>query len=199
MTETPRASEAMNFPNALTLARILLIPVFILCVVSSLEYGLLIATAIFLTASATDALDGYIARRHSQVTTLGRLLDPVADKLLIMAALFLLVDMDRVDAWVAILIVGREFAVTALRALAATQGLVMAADTTGKYKMVLQIVAIVLLLLQDESIILLDLHLWGSLCLYASVILALGSGVQYAGQLWKHMSTSPPLKNPDID
>ena len=189
--EGPRGAEALNFPNALTLARILLIPVFILSVVSPLKYGLLLATVIFLTASATDALDGYIARRRAQVTTLGRLLDPVADKLLVMAALFLLVDMDRVAAWVAIIIVGREFAVTALRALAAAQGLVMAADTTGKYKMILQIVAIVLLLLQDEPITFLDLHMWGSLCLYASLILALVSGVQYAAQLWKHMSTSP--------
>ncbi len=191
ITENPRGAEALNFPNALTLARILLIPVFILSVISSLEYGLLIATVIFLTASATDALDGYFARRHSQVTTLGRLLDPVADKLLVMAALFLLVDMDRVAAWVAILIVGREFAVTALRALAAAEGLVMAADTTGKAKMVLQIVAIVLLLLQGEPITFIDLHLWGSLCLYASIILALVSGIRYAAQLWKHMSTSP--------
>jgi CDP-diacylglycerol--glycerol-3-phosphate 3-phosphatidyltransferase len=191
ITEGPRVAEALNFPNALTLARILLIPVFILSIVSSLEYGLLIATAIFLAASATDALDGYIARRRSQVTTLGRLLDPVADKLLVMAALFLLVDMDRVAAWVAIVIVGREFAVTALRALAASQGLVMSADTTGKFKMILQIVAIVLLLLQDEPITFIDLHVWGSLCLYASMILALVSGIQYAAQLWKHMTTSP--------
>lgn len=191
ITESPRGAEALNFPNTLTLARILLIPIFILSVVSSLEYGLLIATVIFLTASATDVLDGYIARRRSQVTTLGRLLDPVADKLLVMAALFLLVDMDRVAAWVAIIIVGREFAVTALRALAATQGLVMAADTTGKIKMVLQIVAIVLLLLQDEPITFIDLHVWGSLCLYASIILALVSAVRYTAQLWKHMSTRP--------
>ena len=190
ITERPESAEALNFPNALTLARILLIPVFILSVVSSLEYGLLLATVIFLTASATDALDGYIARRRSQVTTLGRLLDPVADKLLVMAALFLLVDMDRVAAWVAIIIVGREFAVTALRALAAAQGLVMSADTTGKYKMILQIAAIVLLLLQDEPITFVDLHVWGSLCLYASMILALVSAIQYAARLWKHMSTS---------
>ncbi len=191
MTKNPMGAEALNFPNALTLARILLIPVFIVSVVSPLEYGLLLATVIFLTASATDALDGYIARRRAQVTTLGRLLDPVADKLLVMAALFLLVDMDRVAAWVAIIIVGREFAVTALRALAATHGLVMAADTTGKYKMILQIAAIVLLLLQDEPITFLDLHMWGSLCLYASLVLALVSGVQYAAQLWKHLTTSP--------
>ncbi|MBQ27402.1 MAG: CDP-diacylglycerol--glycerol-3-phosphate 3-phosphatidyltransferase [Nitrospiraceae bacterium] len=179
----------MNFPNALTLTRILLIPVFIFSVVSSLEYGLLLATVIFLTASATDVLDGYIARRHSQVTVLGRLLDPVADKLLVMAALFLLVDMDRVIVWVAIIIVGRELAVTALRALAASQNLIMAADTTGKYKMFLQIVAIVSLLLQDEAIAFLDLHMLGSLCLYASMILAVVSGIQYTVQLWKHMSS----------
>ena len=193
MTERSGTSEALNFPNALTLIRILLIPVFILSAMSSLEYGLLIATVIFLTASATDALDGYIARRRSQVTTLGCLLDPVADKLLVMAALFLLVDMDRVAAWIAIIIVGREFAVTALRSLAAAQGLVMGADTTGKYKMLLQIVAIVLLLLQEESITFTfgDLHMWGSLCLYASMMLALVSAVQYAAQLWKHMSPRP--------
>ena len=124
--EGPSGADALNFPNALTLARILLIPVFILSVVSSLDHGLFLATLIFLTASATDVLDGYIARRRSQVTTLGRLLDPVADKLLVMAALFLLVDMGRVAALVAIIIVGREFSVTALRALAAAQGLVIA-------------------------------------------------------------------------
>ncbi len=188
--ENPRGLKALNFPNTLTLARILLIPIFIMSVVSSFEYSLLFATAVFLTASATDALDGYIARRHSQVTTIGRLLDPVADKLLIMAALFLLVDMDRVAAWVAIIIVGREFSVTALRSLAASQGLVLGADITGKYKMILQIVAIVFLLLQDESITVADLHMWGSLCLYASLILALISGIQYAAKLWKHMTLS---------
>ncbi len=191
ISEGPRSVNALNFPNTLTLARILLIPVFVMSVTSSLEHGLLIATAIFLIASATDALDGYVARRRSQVTTLGRLLDPVADKLLVMAALFLLVDMDRIAAWVAILIVGREIAVTAIRALAATEGIVISADTTGKYKMVLQIVAIVMLLLQDETILLIDLHLWGSMCLYGSVVFALVSAIQYATRLWNHMLTNP--------
>ena len=183
-------TATLNFPNILTFFRILLIPVFILTVITPFPYGLLLATAVFLTASATDVLDGYIARRRSQVTTLGRLLDPVADKLLIMSALFLLVDMDRVFAWVAIIIVGRELFVTALRALAAAQNLIMPADTTGKYKMLLQVIAISFLLLQNESILVFDMHFWGSLFLYISTILGIISAIQYALRLRTHIATN---------
>ncbi len=177
----------LNLPNVLTLLRILLIPVFIEVYQISSSWHSQIAASVFLLASATDFLDGYVARRCGQITKLGRLLDPVADKLLIVSALILLVAYDRVSSWLAILIVGREFAVMGLRSIALSEGITIPVETTGKYKMVLQTAAIFFLILDSHSIFL-NFRLLGTVLLWLSVIMAIVSGGQYFYRFWREMA-----------
>lgn len=180
--------ESLNLPNVITLTRILLIPVFVVLFVTPTEDRSLSAAAVFVIAAVTDLLDGYLARRNGQVTTLGKLLDPIADKLLVLSALILLVNLDRVSALVAILIIAREVAVTGIRAIAAGEGMVIAAETTGKYKMALQVVAIVLLILEDTFMSDFgNLHLAGIVTLYLSLLLGYISGGQYVWSFWKQV------------
>ncbi|MGQ0810556.1 MAG: CDP-diacylglycerol--glycerol-3-phosphate 3-phosphatidyltransferase [Nitrospiraceae bacterium] len=176
----------MNLPNFLTLSRILLIPVFVMLFVTPTPERSFAAAVVFVVAALTDLLDGYLARRRSQVTRLGRLLDPTADKLLVLSALILLVQYDRVSALVAILIIAREVAVTGLRAIAATEGMIMSAEVTGKYKMALQVVAITLLLLEDTVMAGIgNLHLAGTVTLYLSLVMGYVSGAQYVTNFWR--------------
>jgi CDP-diacylglycerol--glycerol-3-phosphate 3-phosphatidyltransferase len=144
----------MNLPNSLTLARIFLVPLLVVALLTEFEghriAGIpkeLVAAAIFALASATDWLDGYLARRRRQVTWLGQLLDPIADKLLTSAAFISLVQLDLAPAWMVALIIGREFAITALRSLAYTRGITIPASRLGKIKMASQVTAILLLIL----------------------------------------------------
>ena len=137
----------MNLPNALTLLRIFLVPVLVVVLLTRAEGGLYLGAGIFGLAVLTDYLDGYFARRRNQVTRLGILLDPIADKLLTAAAFLSLVEMGLVPAWMVMIIVGREIAVTGLRNVAAGRGLLIPASGLGKGKMVSQVVAIFLLLL----------------------------------------------------
>lgn len=138
----------MNLANKLTMLRIFLVPLFLIFFASDIPYGTFIATFIFILASITDQLDGYIARSRNQITNFGKFMDPLADKLLVTAALISLVDMQIVPSWAAIIIIAREFAVSGLRTLAASEGIVIAASWWGKIKTVIQIIAILLLLLQ---------------------------------------------------
>ncbi len=180
--------ESLNLPNFITLTRILLIPVFVLLFASPTLNRSLSAALVFVVAAVTDLLDGYLARRNGQVTTLGKLLDPIADKLLVLSALILLVNVDRVSALVAILIIAREVAVTGVRAIAAGEGMVIAAETTGKYKMALQVVAIVLLILEGTFLADLgNLHLAGIVTLYLSLVLGYVSGGHYVWSFWKQV------------
>ena len=179
----------INLPNVLTLTRILLIPVFIVLFVTPTPSRSLAAAVVFLVAALTDLLDGYLARRCGQVTKLGRLLDPIADKLLVLSALIVLVQVDRVSALIAILIIAREVAVTGIRAIAATEGIIISAETTGKYKMALQVIAIVLLIL--EGTVLSEygnVHLAGIVTLYLSVVLGYLSGGQYVWSFRRQIS-----------
>ncbi|OZB96268.1 CDP-diacylglycerol--glycerol-3-phosphate 3-phosphatidyltransferase [Paenibacillus sp. XY044] len=153
----------MNPANKLTLARIMLIPLFILFFAeypvwladSSVfiqflnQYGTYMAVGVFVLASATDKLDGYIARKYHLITNLGKLLDPLADKLLVSVALIMMVDAGMVPAWMAFVMIGREFIVTALRMAASGRGIALAADRYGKWKMVSQVVAITVVLLNN--------------------------------------------------
>ena len=153
----------MNLANKITIARILLIPFFMLFFMQypvwltdqvSLfyyinQYGLYIAVMLFLIASATDKLDGYIARKYNQITNLGKLLDPLADKLLISVALIMMVQQNMVPTWMAVVIIGREFAITGLRMAAAAQKVALSADRYGKLKMILQVIGITAVLLDN--------------------------------------------------
>ena len=180
--------ESLNLPNFITLTRILLIPVFVVLFATPTPNRSLSAALVFVVAAVTDMLDCYLARRNGQVTTLGKLLDPIADKLLVLSALILLVNVDRVSALVAILIIAREVAVTGIRAIAAGEGMVIAAETTGKYKMALQVVAITLLVLEGTGLAELgNLHLAGIVTLYLSLVLGYISGGQYVWSFWKQV------------
>src|SRR5689334_19969826 len=180
--------DSINLPNFLTLVRIFLIPVFVVFFLAPTPDRSLIAAVIFTVAAVTDLLDGYIARRTGQVTKLGKLLDPIADKLLVLSALILLVNIDRVSALVALLIIARELAVTGIRAIAAGEGMIIVAETTGKYKMALQVVAITMLILEGTALSELgNLHLAGSVTLYLSLVLGYLSGGVYVWSFWKQV------------
>jgi CDP-diacylglycerol---glycerol-3-phosphate 3-phosphatidyltransferase len=182
----------VNLPNRITLARICLIPIMMFFLLvdfrfypEPLHWGSfqlsinhLIAAVIFLLAASTDGIDGYIARKYNMVTNLGKLLDPLADKLLVSAVLISLVELGRCDSWIAIVIISREFAVTGLRQVALLEGKVVAASKWGKIKTVVQIVAISLLLLnnfpfQFVSIPLDDIAIW------AAALITIYSGIDY--------------------
>jgi len=144
----------MNLPNKLTLSRIMLIPIFLIALIVKINYqnievGKYLATLIFIIAASTDGIDGYIARKRQQVTTLGKFLDPLADKLLVTAALIWFVEQHDISSWVAIIIIAREFIVTGVRMVAAGEGIVIAASMWGKIKTVTQISAIIAILIHD--------------------------------------------------
>ncbi|GKS58834.1 CDP-diacylglycerol--glycerol-3-phosphate 3-phosphatidyltransferase [Nitrospira sp.] len=181
--------ESVYLPNLVTIGRILLIPVFVMLFADPTPTRSLIAACVFVVAAATDLLDGYLARRRGQVTSLGKLLDPIADKLLVLSGLILLVQYDRVPAVIAILIIAREVAVTGVRAVAASQGIVIAAETLGKYKMVVQVIAIVMLILQNDFLPMpVGLHQVGTVLLYGSLALALVSGGNYLAGFWRQVT-----------
>ena len=137
----------LNIPNALTMLRIVAVPVLVVALLGEIPNGDLWAGIVFGVAAFTDGLDGYIARRKGDVTTFGKLMDPLADKLLIVAALISLVSLNRLAAWVAMVIIARELAVTGLRAVAVERGVVISASWMGKLKTLLQVVAIFALIL----------------------------------------------------
>lgn len=170
----------MNIPNALTLLRIFFVPMLVGALVGDARQVWL-ALAIFLAAALTDLLDGYLARRWGQITTVGTLLDPIADKLLISAALIALVQVHAVAGWVAILIVGREFAISGLRSIASSEGYIIQASDAGKTKMVLQVVAVAMLLVAME---LPALKSVADLMLFGVVASSLFSALLYFRQFW---------------
>ena len=177
----------MNLPNALTLLRIFLGPILVVVLMTRVG-GILLGTAIFGVAVLTDYLDGYLARRRNQVTRLGILLDPLADKLLTAAAFISLVELDAVPAWVVTIILGREFVVTAFRNVASSRGLLIPASSLGKGKMVAQVVAIFLLLLGREFPL---LHGPALVALWVVVALAILSGVDYFRRFGREVWRSP--------
>jgi len=167
----------MNLANQLTLARIILVPLFMVLLLVEITYGQLIAAVVFIIASATDILDGYIARSRKQISKLGKIIDPLADKLLISAALISLVELNLVKAWVAFLIISREFAITGLRTIAAVEGHVIAASPLGKLKTISQSVAVVAILIQNLPIP--YFPLLAKILLYVAVIITIYSGIDY--------------------
>ena len=174
----------LNLPNALTVGRIFLVPLLVVVLLTKFEGHLilgirkeLVGAAIFAVASFTDWLDGYLARRRQQVTTLGQLMDPLADKLLITAALVSLVQMDLAPAWMVAVILGRELAVTVLRSLAYGRGVTIPASPLGKLKMASQVVAILLLILGRDHLA--GFVVLGQWALWVAVATAVASGIDY--------------------
>jgi len=179
----------VNLPNALTMLRIFLVPVLVVLLLTRTQHGLLLGTAVFGLGVLTDYLDGYFARKRNQITRLGILLDPIADKLLTAAAFISLVEMDAVPAWMVVIIVGRELVVTGLRNVAAGRGILIPASGLGKGKMVSQVVAIFLLLLGRRFP---AFQLPGLVALWVVVVLALVSGIDYFRIFWKETSRPVP-------
>ena len=178
----------MNLPNALTLLRIFLVPLLVVVLLTRFEGHFYLGIGIFAVAVLTDYLDGYFARRRNQITPLGILLDPLADKLLTAAAFLSLVEMDMVPAWMVMIILGREFAVTGFRNLAASRGLLIPASGLGKGKMVSQVVAIFLLLLSERFTILV---LPGKIVLWLVVVLSILSMAAYFRTFGREVFRSP--------
>jgi len=173
----------VNLPNALTLVRIFAVPLLVTLLMT--KDHMLIAALIFLAASLTDLLDGYLARKRGQITTLGVLLDPVADKLLITSAFISLIQYEIVPSWMVVIIVGREFAVSGLRSIASTQGFAISASELGKIKMVAQVAAITLLILGHQEIPL--LYPFGQFALYVVVLFAIVSAIDYFRTFWNQI------------
>ena len=172
-----------NLPNSLTLFRIACIPVLVILLFFPHKATSFLAALVFALASISDLLDGFLARRQQLVTTLGKFLDPLADKLIVSSALIMLVPLGRAPAWMVVVIVGRELAITGLRSMAVSEGKVISADELGKKKMVFQIVAILGLLLHYVYFGV-NFHVVGMFFLWLAVVLTLWSGINYFRRFW---------------
>jgi CDP-diacylglycerol---glycerol-3-phosphate 3-phosphatidyltransferase len=178
----------MNLPITLTLLRIFFVPLLVVLLLTKGENLDLWAVGVFLLAAITDFLDGYFARRRRQVTTLGILLDPIADKLLTSAAFISLVELGLAQAWMVVIIIGRELAVSGLRAVASAEGYVLKASELGKTKMVLEVAAVTVIVLEDHFVFLQGFHA-GVILLWLVVIFALASAAQYFWDFRKKLET----------
>jgi CDP-diacylglycerol---glycerol-3-phosphate 3-phosphatidyltransferase len=191
----------MNLPNTLTILRIFFVPILVAVLVEQdlqiewrgavLVTNAFLALGIFLAAAGTDLLDGYLARRWKQITTVGTLLDPIADKLLISAALISLVQIRKVPAWMVVLIIGREFAVSGLRSIAAAEGYTIQASDLGKTKMITQVVAISMVLL---SIRWAALAGFAMLWMWGVMLFGIASAIQYFRKFWRKVDDSIKLR-----
>lgn len=180
----------MNLANKITLARIFLVPIIIILLLINVNlkpltfanfeitWNQILATLIFIVAASTDALDGYIARKNKIVTNMGKLLDPLADKLLVASVLISLVEMGRLDAWIAIVIISREFAVTGLRQIALLEGAVLAASPWGKWKTAVQITMIIALLLNNFPFAFIDFR-FDLISSWVAALITVYSGIDY--------------------
>jgi CDP-diacylglycerol--glycerol-3-phosphate 3-phosphatidyltransferase len=172
----------VNLPNVLTVLRILLVPVVVVALLDETPNGDLLAAIVFALPSLTDWVDGYLARSRGSITTFGKLMDPIADKLLVVAALVSLVSLDRLQAWVAMVIIARELAVTMSRMAATGQGVVIAANRWGKIKTAMQVLTIFLLIAVSGS------PTWLDVLVYATVAVTVISGVEYFFGLRRSLS-----------
>ena len=178
----------LNIPNMLTLMRIAVIPIIVVLLMSNSREAGFWAAALFSAAAVTDWLDGYLARRMGIVTVFGKFLDPIADKLIVMAALIMIIPFDRVPAWMVLVILGREIIITGLRGIASSEGIVISASDLGKFKTIFQIVAIIALLLHfnyrwffsiDHPLLVVNMHNVGMFYLWIAFIITIWSGADY--------------------
>lgn len=168
----------MNLANKITILRIIMVPIFIFFAIIRIPYHMEAAVAVFILASITDKLDGYIARKYNMITDLGKFMDPLADKLLVTGAFLVLIQFGRIEAWMVFVILAREFAVSGLRTLAAAQNVIIAASSYGKIKTVAQIIAIVVLLLDNYPFSMINLPM-DLITTYAALISTVVSGIDY--------------------
>ena len=178
---------AVNWPNLLTVLRILLVPVLVVALLANAGEGDVLAAIVFSLASVTDFVDGYLARARNSVTTFGKLMDPLADKLLIIAALISLVSLHRLAAWIAMVIIARELAVTVLRMGASQAGVIMPASNFGKAKTCIQIAAVLGVIAVRGS----HHPAWLDVLLYAAVAVTVASGLDYFFGLRRRIERAP--------
>lgn len=199
MVNAPQTGQATNdlasastgnwtLPNALTALRIFLVPILVVFLLTEKP---LVGLSVFIVASLTDWFDGYLARTRQQITTLGQLLDPIADKLLISAALISLVELDLAPAWMVVIIIGRELAISGLRPIAADQGIEIPSSSLGKYKTTVQMLTIILLILGPAYLG--DYLFIGEIGLWLVVVLSLISAAQYFFGFWKRLRLNGEL------
>lgn len=170
--------KCMNLANKITLLRIALVPIVTAFIFIDFPHSQFVAAVLFLLAASTDTMDGYFARKRNEITKLGKFLDPLADKLLVMATLIALVDIGRIPAWIAIVIICREVIITGFRAIAASDGVVIAAGVWGKIKTTVQIIAIIALILDNMFFRLIGFP-FDTIAIYLAVLVTLYSGIDY--------------------
>jgi CDP-diacylglycerol---glycerol-3-phosphate 3-phosphatidyltransferase len=195
MTRTGKKS-IFNLPNTLSLFRIGCVPLLVILLFFPHKTTSFLAALVFGLASISDLLDGFVARRHQLVTTFGQFLDPLADKLIVSAALIMLIRLGRVPAWMVVVIIGRELAIMGLRSAAVSEGKVISADNLGKQKMVFQTVAVLGLLLHYEYYGV-NFHAIGMFFLWLAVILTLWSGFNYFRNFWHVLEENDPTSEGD--
>ena len=179
----------MNLPNKLTVARVCMVPLFMVALMLNKEVSRVVATVIFALASFTDMLDGKIARKYNLITNFGKLMDPLADKILTAAAMVCLVELGDLAAWIVVIILFREYAITGLRSVAASENIVVAANSWGKVKTVCQMIALMLLMLKPQIVALCGVNL-GLILMYVALLLTVYSGVDYVVKLNKQITWS---------
>ena len=179
----------MNLPNKLTVARVCMVPLFMVALMLNTEVSRVVASVIFALASFTDMLDGKIARKYNLITNFGKLMDPLADKILTAAAMVCLVELGDLAAWIVVIILFREYAITGLRSVAASENIVVAANIWGKVKTVCQMIALMLLMLKPQIVALCGVNL-GLILMYVALLLTVYSGVDYVVKLNKQITWS---------
>ena len=179
----------MNLPNKLTVARVCMVPLFMVALMLNTEVSRVVATVIFALASFTDMLDGKIARKYNLITNFGKLMDPWADKIWTAAAMVCLVELGDLAAWIVVIILFREYAITGLRSVAASENIVVAANIWGKVKTVCQMIALMLLMLKPQIVALCGVNL-GLILMYVALLLTVYSGVDYVVKLNKQITWS---------
>jgi len=191
---SPSTQPILNIPNILTMTRIAAIPLMVALLMSPAQPAGFWAAAVFSLASITDWLDGYLARRMGIVTIFGKFLDPIADKLIVMAALIMILPFGRVPAWMVLVILGREIIITGLRGIASSEGIVIQASDLGKFKTIFQLVAIIGLLLHydynwlfgiEHQLVHVNMHNVGMFFLWIATLLTVWSGVDYLARFIK--------------
>ena len=179
----------MNLPNKLTIARVCMVPLFMVALMMNTGTSRVVAMVIFALASLTDMLDGKIARKYNLITNFGKLMDPLADKILTAAAMVCLVELGDLAAWIVVIILFREYAITGLRSVAASENIVVAANIWGKVKTVCQMFALMLLMLKPQIMALCGINL-GLWLMYVALILTVYSGADYVWKLNKQITWS---------
>lgn len=179
----------MNLPNKLTVARVCMVPLFMIALLMNTSESRIVAAILFALASLTDMLDGQIARKYNLVTNFGKLMDPLADKILTAAAMVCLVELGDLASWIVVIVLFREYGITGLRSVAASENIVIAAGSWGKIKTVCQMIALILMMLKPQIVALCGIDL-GLIVMYIALLLTVYSGIDYVVKLNKQISWS---------